>query len=88
MKPLRTCIACRQKQEKENLLRIVSNKSNLVLIDKEQNADGRGCYICKNKDCLMKAVQKRLLSKSYKKNIDNKIYEELQFEIDRLPKQN
>lgn len=64
-KETRTCIGCRKKDNKHNLIRIAV-KDNKYTIDINQKAEGRGTYICKSEDCL----NKNLKNKSLKLNID------------------
>ncbi len=48
-----------------------------VFIDKEQKIQGRGSYVCNNEECINNAIEKNLLKKSLKCNIDNETLEEL-----------
>ncbi len=50
--PERTCIACRKKRPKEELIRLVLAGANEVTPDFEQILGGRGAYLCKNLECL------------------------------------
>ncbi|MBT4937227.1 YlxR family protein [Candidatus Peregrinibacteria bacterium] len=54
----RTCIACRKKGEKKDFLRIV-RVNNQLLLDKEQNTDGRGAYLCKTQKCYDKTFKNK-----------------------------
>ncbi len=76
MKPLRMCVVCRQMKEKDNLIRIVKNSDNYFL-DKTFKADGRGCYVCKNNECIEKCVKIRAINKSFKTKISDDIYDQL-----------
>ncbi len=76
-KETRTCISCRKKDNKRNLLRIVKTRKLEVVIDKEQNLEGRGAYICKDEKCLNKLIKDKKLSKALKTSISNKEYDEL-----------
>lgn len=76
-KEIRTCIGCRKKENKHNLIRIVNNKTDGVMIDKMQKIEGRGAYICKSEECLNKAIKNKALSRALKTNIDNDKYNEL-----------
>ncbi|MDE5831361.1 MAG: YlxR family protein [Clostridia bacterium] len=73
----RTCIGCRTKKEKKELVRIVRNKQNEILVDLDQALDGRGAYICNNLSCFEKTTKGNKLKVALKENIDNKKYEEL-----------
>lgn len=73
----RTCIGCRTKKDKDNLVRIVINKTGSIEVDLEQKKDGRGAYICKSEECFAKAEKGNRLKNALKTNINNKKYEEL-----------
>jgi predicted RNA-binding protein YlxR (DUF448 family) len=49
--PMRTCLGCRKKLPKDQLLKFVLD-SGLVVLDKSGKADGRSGYSCKNSDCI------------------------------------
>lgn len=69
MKPVRCCIACKARKEKEFLLRIVADKDKKAIFDKNQNINSRGIYICKDAKCL-KSIQKAINKKKIKLKID------------------
>ena len=48
---IRTCIACRTHENKNNLVRIVRTAQGNLDIDSNGNLAGRGAYLCKNVDC-------------------------------------
>lgn len=77
-KPERTCIVCRKKGDKSNFLKVVLNKNGDISIEKDKRLDGRGAYICKNKDCLEKCIKTKALSRAFKTNISGEIYRELE----------
>ena len=55
-KPERTCVVTREKLLKTDLFRIVRNKDGLVFVDDEKGkANGRGVYLKKDKDVILKA---------------------------------
>ena len=43
--PQRKCIACQDKDNKKELIRIVKNKEGQIFLDKTGRANGRGAYI-------------------------------------------
>ena len=65
MKNIRTCIACRAKRQKEELLRIVA-KENVAVIDEAQKENTRGMYICKDKSCINKLLKVKDITKCVK----------------------
>ena len=75
--PQRTCIGCKNKKNKTELIRIVCNKEGEVSIDKNERKSGRGAYICDNKECLEKAIKSKSLERAFKRKIDEDIYNNL-----------
>lgn len=76
-KETRTCIACRKKDNKYNLVRIINSNECGIMVDKKQNAEGRGAYICKNEECFNKIIKTKALSKVFKINISEEKYNEI-----------
>lgn len=75
--PERTCIGCNEKKEKNELIRIVKNQEGNIEVDLTGKANGRGAYICKNIECLEKAIKTKKLERSLKTKVDLQIYESL-----------
>ena len=75
--PERTCIGCNEKKQKKELIRIVKDKEGNISIDEIGKSNGRGAYICKNIECLEKAIKSKKLERSLKTKIDLQIYESL-----------
>ncbi len=73
----RTCMGCNQKKDKKELLRITKNKQNIISIDETGKKEGRGAYICKDKECLEKLIKSKRLEKVFDMKISNEIYDEL-----------
>lgn len=69
MKEQRTCIACRLKTDKKNLLRIVSINHEPVL-DTTHKINSRGVYICNKRECIQKILKMKNQSKILKIDID------------------
>lgn len=72
----RTCIACRTKKDKSELLRIVA-KENTAQLDKEQKENTRGLYICKDTKCIQKLLKAKDISKCIKIKVDVQSIKEL-----------
>lgn len=83
-KPLRTCTSCRRKGEKNEFIKIVRTNGDIV-IDKDNKLNGRSMYICKNHDCISKAIKSRAVNRTFKTDVSEKIYEELRA-LDQLYK--
>lgn len=76
-KPERTCIACNEQREKNNLLRIVKSKDGIIEVDESGKKSGRGAYICKSEECLDKAIKSKKLERIFEKEIENELYENI-----------
>ena len=75
--PQRKCIACQERDSKKGLTRIVKTKEGEIFLDPTGKANGRGAYICKNKDCVDLVIKKRLLNRAFKSNLDSEVYSQL-----------
>ena len=76
MKNIRTCIVCRAKKEKHELLRIVA-KENIAVLDESYKANARGIYICKDKACINKLLKAKDISKCIKIDVTHDSMKEL-----------
>ena len=61
--PERMCVACRQMKPKNQLVRIV-NGANGVTVDLTGKLNGRGVYLCKCRECVVKAVKSKNFAKA------------------------
>jgi len=64
--PLRTCVGCRRRRPRSELVRLVAGASGAVILDIPARAPGRGAYLCRDSgmDCLRAAQRRRGLSRS------------------------
>ncbi len=74
--PMRTCIACKEKQPKKDLIRIVYNETEGLTYDLTGKKNGRGAYICRNLQCLDK-LKKETLQSALKQSISNEAFDQL-----------
>ena len=79
--PERMCIACRSMKPKSELLRLVNDGGNVVL-DISQKLEGRGAYICRNRDCINAAKKRRALSRHFKTAVSDEVYDTVGAVID------
>ena len=75
--PMRTCVVTQEKCEKKDLLRIVRNNEGQVFVDDTLKANGRGCYLKKDKEVIEKARKSKVLERHLEVKIDDSIYDEL-----------
>ena len=57
--PMRTCVVTREKCEKKDLLRVVRDNNGNVFVDDTNKANGRGAYLKKDKDFILKKKNKK-----------------------------
>ena len=76
-KPERTCMACNEQKEKQELLRIVKSKDGIIEVDLTGKKSGRGAYICRNEACLEKLIKSKGLERVFEKEISPEIYESI-----------
>ena len=67
--PERTCVACRQKKPKGELIRIVRTPQGSIELDISARKSGRGTYICKQRVCWDALFQKKKLESALKTDI-------------------
>ena len=61
-RPVRTCIGCRRKADKSELVRLVARQE--VVVDRRQREPGRGAYLHPTTDCLAQAVRRRTVGRA------------------------
>lgn len=81
--PQRTCSVCRTQKNKNELLRIVKNKDNIIKVDETGKQPGRGAYICYDMECLKKAQKSKKLEQALEIKIEDEIYEQIKNIIER-----
>lgn len=70
-------MGCNTTKNKNELIRIVKNKIGEIQIDKTGKIDGRGAYICDNKECLEKIIKTKRLERTFNTKIETEIYDKL-----------
>ena len=84
--PQRKCIACSERWDKKQLMRIVKNKDGEVFMDPTGKANGRGAYIHLSEDCLNKAIKNHLLERSFKASVPKELFDKLKEELLKIEK--
>lgn len=74
---LRRCISCNEQKEKSQMIRIVKPKEEELQIDSTGKKNGRGAYICKDEECLNKAIKSKKLERTFEMEIEPEFYESL-----------
>ena len=85
--PLRQCIGCGEMKSKKEMLRVIKTPEDTIMLDATGRKNGRGAYICKNPDCLKKAIKNKGLERSLKVSIPQEVYEHLTKEMESIDQQ-
>ncbi len=75
--PQRKCVGCNEMKDKKSLLRIVRSPEGEISLDLTGKKNGRGAYVCPDKDCITKAVKEKRLERALEKAISDEVYEKL-----------
>lgn len=81
--PMRMCIGCSEMKPKAELIRIVRSPEGEITVN-AQKAAGRGAYVCKNNECLSKAIASKRLERTFSCKIENEVYDSLKKEIENI----
>ncbi|MGN1166275.1 MAG: RNase P modulator RnpM [Lachnospiraceae bacterium] len=82
--PVRKCVGCQEMKSKKEMIRVIRTAENEFILDATGKKNGRGAYICPNRDCLEKAVKNRGLERSFKQAIPKEVYESLEKEMGEI----
>ncbi|MGB1288062.1 MAG: YlxR family protein [Aggregatilineales bacterium] len=67
---LRTCVICRQKFDKRDVIRFVRIPGG-VQVDPTGKVEGRGAYVCEDIQCRKRLVTTNALSKALKAKLND-----------------
>lgn len=77
------CVACRNRDNGSSMFRVVQDKDSLkARVDHDGRYQGRGAYVCRNKDCIDRAQKHRLLSKGIKCAVEDEVFDEMRSILD------
>lgn len=79
--PMRTCCGCRESFPKKELVRVVRQPDGNVAVDLTGKMNGRGAYICRNKECLKKAAKTGSIARALEISLSEEIYKRLEEEL-------
>ncbi len=74
---LRTCVISKETCEKKDLFRVVRTPEGNVVIDLKGKTNGRGAYLKKDKEVIMKAMKTKQLEKHLEVSVPEGIYNDL-----------
>ncbi len=80
--PLRQCVGCNQMGNKKEMIRVIKTAEDEIVLDTTGRKNGRGAYVCANRDCLDKALKHKGLERSLKTSIPDAVIASLMEEFD------
>ncbi|MFI3201460.1 MAG: YlxR family protein [Eubacteriales bacterium] len=80
--PMRQCIGCGELKEKKQMIRVLKTTEGNMLLDTTGKKNGRGAYLCNDKECFQKAKKTKGLERSFKMSIPKEVYDSLEREFD------
>ncbi|WP_010649252.1 RNase P modulator RnpM [Oceanobacillus massiliensis] len=75
--PERKCVVTNEMKPKKDLIRVVRNKEGEVFVDPTGKKNGRGAYLSRDLDVVLKAEKSHVLNRIFSTEVDASIYEEL-----------
>ncbi len=78
------CIGCREMKEKKQLLRIVHTPEGGIDLDPTGRMSGRGAYICRQKECMEKAIRQHQIERAFSCSVSPDVYEQLKQQLASL----
>ncbi len=82
--PMRMCVGCREMQPKKSLIRVVRSPEGVVSMDITGRKPGRGAYVCKNAQCLQKALKQKQLERAFSCTLGEETHQALMKELSQL----
>ena len=82
--PMRMCVGCREMKEKRELIRVVRSPEGEVSLDPTGKKSGRGAYVCRNPECLKRAIKQRQLERQLEVTLTESVSDSLRAELERL----
>lgn len=75
-KPIRMCVSCRKRAEKDNFIRI-SSQNNIAAIDQNKTNASRAIYVCKEEKCINILKKSNAIQRTLKTQVENNFYDKL-----------
>lgn len=80
--PMRKCLGCNESKPKKELIRVVKSSDGTISLDKTGKMNGRGAYICHNKDCFVKARKARRFERAFSSPVPEEILDAMESELE------
>jgi len=82
--PLRMCVGCREMKEKKSLIRVVRSPEGEISLDPTGKKPGRGAYVCREGECLTRAIRQRQLERQLQAEMTAEVSAALRGELEAL----
>lgn len=82
--PLRQCVGCGEMKGKKDMMRVLKSVEDDICLDVTGKKNGRGAYLCKQKECLLRARKNKGLERSFKMSIPEEVYDTLEKEFEKF----
>jgi len=66
--PIRTCVGCREKGARQDLVRLVLENDHVV-VDEATSRPGRGAWLHRSPDCLEAAKKRRAFARAFRTSV-------------------
>ena len=73
----RICACSRNKTDRQSMFRVVKTPNHEIKIDSSYKAQGRGCYLTKDKDIILLGKKRAMIERHLKVSDCQAIYDEL-----------
>ena len=80
--PMRQCVGCGEMKNKKDMMRVLKTADGAIVLDVTGKKNGRGAYLCLQRDCLKLARKNKGLERSFKMSIPNEVYDSLEKEYE------
>ena len=80
--PMRQCLGCREMKPKKELIRVVRSPEGDISIDSKGKKSGRGAYVCRDENCLKKAVKTKALDRAFGVAVPEEIFATLKNQME------
>ena len=85
--PARTCVGCRERAAKGDLLRLVVAAGGSVRLDPSGSGPGRGAYVHRRRSCVEAALSRGALARGLRTGLDEQgaatLRTDIEGELDR-----
>ena len=79
--PLRKCTGCGEMKPKKELVRVIKTVDEQILMDLTGKMNGRGAYVCRDEECLKRAIKTKAIERSLGIAVSDDVYEQLKKEL-------